>query len=257
LLLAAAGCGDGDGASLLSTAALAGKPPPYAYHGKRCQNTIPTIVVDASRARAEVPAEFVLAGDPLGAAVLFLTFTSCELELNDGAPRRTVFADAGVLIVPPDGVPGLHVYWLWEITDSAALAELNRAYGVPTEVPFGLFASFESGSPFFTTSASIPWSEGAYGSSAFYLPAAPPAVPGTVTWWRQGPAGLARLDQAFEFPDTETQGIGVVTASPGGRLARLAGEQNTAEFMLTFADLSGTMRLYGRGAPLASTFRSE
>ncbi len=242
----AAGCGDGDGATLLSSAALAGKPPPYAYQGRHCQNTIPTLIVDASRARAEVPSQFLLVGDPLGTAVLFLTFTSCDLELNGSSPTRTAFADAGILILSPDGVPGLHVYWLWEITDSAALAELNRAYGVPTEVPVGLSASFEAGAPFYTTSASIPWSEGAYWSSASYAPAAPPAVPGTVTWWRQGPAGLVRLDQSFEFPDTETQGIGTVTAEPDGRLARLAGEQTTAEFMLTFADLGGKLRVVGR-----------
>ncbi len=236
--------GDEDGTSLrFITSGPGGQRPPYAYQGRNCHNAIPTLVVDSSRARSEVPSRFSLVGEPVGIAVLFLTFTSCDLELEGSATRRTAFADAGVLIDAPDGIPGLHVYWLWDLTDSVDLARLDRAYGVPTEVPSGLSVTFQTGLPLFSTAAEIPWSQGAYGSSATYLGAAPPAVPGTVSWWRQGPAGLVRLDQAFAFPDTETQGIGTVTAEPGSRLSRLAGELNTTEFMLTFADLVAKLRV--------------
>jgi len=203
------------------------------------------MLVDAARARAEVPRRFAITGAATGKAVLFIAFTSCDLSLNGGAPQRTTFSDAGILINPPGGSVGLNLYRPWDVTSSGAMALLDQAYGIATGSPPGLAVSFEPGVLESFGTASVPWSQGAYGLRATYEAVVPPAVPGTTTWWTLGPEGLARFDQKFKSPDREIQGIGHVTADPTGRAGALIGARATAEMQLSFADLLGTARVVG------------
>jgi hypothetical protein len=90
----------------MSSAAM----PSYECAGTGCHDAIATLTADATRARTEIPPRFAITGDALGRAVLFATFTSCDLSLNSGASTRTTFSDVGVAIGSPDGSLGLHFY---------------------------------------------------------------------------------------------------------------------------------------------------
>ena len=221
---------------------FAGELPDYRYLATRCQNSYYFVPTTASQARAAgVPARFAILGEVAGVAVVGVLVVTCDVSLNDGPAERTSWSEVGVLIAPPQGLNAekivIDIYRLWHVTDRPEWLRLNRAWGIPT-ANVDVDTSYRPGLPIATSAGYVDDPRGAYGHQGYWAGLVHPAVPGVVSWWTLGKAGLVRFDQEFTN-DTEQCGIGTVTAK--GRMASLIGRMGLGiHGCMVFADLVGS-----------------
>ena len=96
----------------------------FGFSGRCPIDVIFPISVDAERARAFVPAEYVLGGEAAGKATIFVSLVACEDTVVDGVRRGpALYSDLLFQIEPPpaSGVPFAEqifdAYWAWVVTD--------------------------------------------------------------------------------------------------------------------------------------------
>lgn len=225
-------------ATLAAPAAVLG-----GYEATGCAYVYAPAVANGLVARGEVPAGFRVLGEP-GAAALIVATVTCDVAVDGGAPRRATWTDVGVLVDAPDGVPGFHLYLLWELTDSPALGGLLAAAGIAHEVTPGVRMDADTTSLVATSGAEAAWSGGAYALEGAFA-GFHEAASGTVAWWHHGPRGTVRLDQTFLHDAAHGEAHGLAELRATGRLAELTGPLQVVEANLPIANLSAIVRRVG------------
>ena len=152
----------------------------------RCTEFVGVAAADAAGVRALVPARYTPIVDAAGAK-LVMRVADCQAVRVGSLPARPGrVAQIGVIIVSPDGTgtdpnTAINNYTLSYATNSAALALLLRAAGVPAAIDNGL------------TIESTPTGSG----NEFYAAVSPEVDTGSPTWFLHGTVVTPLLASPF------------------------------------------------------------
>lgn len=195
-------------------------PLPWTLSFVECKEYFLNLVVDAAGARAVVPTNFTILGGAQGRATVAIGVAKCKKTGLQGNESENVsLSDAGVMIQPPDGAPGIHAYQLWSHTDVREQRAAMRTLGIPSDL--GEF-TLDQGA--LTPLAPAKATAGANASNytitgATLAPRAP--INFEISWWRATNNGTIRIH--YVFTGTSAEARGTVTAPTGSPVAKLLG----------------------------------
>ena len=99
-----------------------------------CVESIGVTLVSTARARAYVPAQFILVGEGQPVTPLVVRTASCRgISVTEHPPKAGEIVQVGLVIVPPDGTGDINNYTLWYYTGDAELATQLRRAGVSVQ----------------------------------------------------------------------------------------------------------------------------
>ncbi|MBQ0942951.1 hypothetical protein KAK07_06360 [Ideonella sp. 4Y16] len=117
-----------------------GRPAVQFQH---CTEFVGVAPVDASAARAAVPAAYTLVADGAGARLVVRVADCQQVRVGAGPARPGRVAQIGLMVVSPDGtgtdpLTSINNYLLSYATNGAALAVVLRSAGIPVSLDEGL-----------------------------------------------------------------------------------------------------------------------
>jgi len=240
------------GMLVLCLAAAAAPATGAQVQFSRCTEFVGVAAADAARVRALVPLRYAPIVDAAGAK-LVVRVADCEAVRIGSLPARPGrVAQIGVIIISPDGTgtdpnTAINNYTLSYVTDSAALALLLRAAGVPAAIDTGLaIESTPAGAANEFYAAVSP--EIDTGSPTWFLhgtvntPAL--ASPFLANWWRYGSGRETKMATDIPTINFDFGSVMAFTTSRHNLVGRLLpGGNQVSNFQLTFrgAFAEGTM----------------
>lgn len=184
------------------------------------------VSVPVENVRDIVPARYRLLDEATGVATVIAAFGSVEeLSVECGEPSSAVVSEYGVMIDSPDGSPGRHAYYLWQLSDDRRLVNRMKMLGLPSFYAESTFEAVTDPSSVVSIEAATEWKRSPNQMSAVASEpgsADPVALPG-VRFWYDGPRGTVRV--AYECPACQprTTAVGSVSAESGSALDMMLG----------------------------------
>lgn len=226
----------------LCAAAAHAAPPTVSFAG--CTEFVGVAPVDATAARALVPAAYTLVSDAAGAKLVVRVADCAAVQVGSQPARPGRVGQVGLIIVSPDGtatdpLTSINNYTLLYAADSRALVQALRSAGIPAALDDGLAYEAAAGELF----AAIAPPEGTRWTlwGTVNAPALP--QPFLANWWYAGPRGEAKMATtipsiAFDFGSQVS-----FYASRAGVLGSLLPSSRIAGFPLSFRGAfdAGTM----------------
>jgi hypothetical protein len=234
------------GFSIACACALAGAAhaagPGTAVQFSRCAEFVGVAAADAAGVRALVPLRYTPVVDGAGAK-LVVRVADCEAVRVGGLPARPGrVAQIGVIIFSPDGTgtdpnTSINNYTLSYATDSAALALLLRAAGVPAALDPGLtIESTPAGAANEFYAAVSPDLDA--GSPTWFLHGTvnTPVVgsPFLANWWRYGNGRETKMATDIPFIAFDFGSVMAFTTSRHNLVGRLLPGNQVNNFQITF-----------------------
>lgn len=159
--------------------------------------------VPVARVRHLVPPRYRLLDEAGGTASVVAAHGSVTaLEVGCGDPRPATVSEYGVMVESPDGTPGRHAYYLWQLSDDRQLVARMRMLGMQAaEYADGSFLERTAPAGRVDVLAREAWDGQDIGMEA--KAAEPVGGPGAtlpgVRFWFDGPRGTVRT--AYTCPD--------------------------------------------------------
>ena len=177
-------------AALASGNALAHGPHSTSVQFAQCTEFVGVAPVDATRARALVPAAYTPVVDAAGARLVVRAADCASVRVGNLPPKPGRVAQIGIIILSPDGTAadpntGINNYTLTYASNAPALVAALRGAGVPAALDLGL--AYEISPPLGT-------------GSEFYVAVSPELDVGTgkrATWFLHGSVNSPQVPTTF------------------------------------------------------------
>lgn len=180
--------------------------------------------VPAANARALVPAEYELLGDPANAVIVVRVADCAQISVDGKKPKSGTVSQVGISVVPVDPTADINNYTLWLGTNLGQLHGKFRSMGVPAEMDANLAYAFVPtvpGQGSLSIAASPPQGPHYSVTGTAMVPTAPPG-PFVATWWAETGKGTVRM--RTEFPQIRFSDASMTLhTSAGSSLAALIG----------------------------------
>src|SRR5215471_4421350 len=198
----------------------------FAVDFTDCVESIGVTLVPTKRARAYVPAQFILAGEGQPVTPLVVRTARCSISIDGDKPRSGEITQIGAVIVPPDFTGDINNYTFWYYTSDEKLATQLRKAGVSAQHVPTIDYDFEQddnslmvrvprpGAPRFVLSGTVQPSPNSAGS---FL----------ANWWQQTESGVVKM--STNVPVINIGGGDLtLTTDPNSPLGQLIGAGATA-----------------------------
>jgi len=197
-------------------------PADFPVEFTDCVESIGVTLVSTERARAYVPAQFILAGEGQPVTPLVVRTARCRgIAVNGYMPKAGEIVQIGLVIVPPDFTGDINNYTLWYYTSDAKLATQLRDAGVAAQHVPTIDYDFDTGDNSLFVRVPRP------GSPRLALfrtvsPSPNPAGAFLANWWQQVDAG--RVKMSTQVPTINIGGADLtLMTDPSNPLGQLIG----------------------------------
>jgi hypothetical protein len=203
----------------------------FAVEFSDCVESIGVTLVPTDRARAYLPAPFILVGEGQPVTPLVVRTARCRgVAVNGHAPKTGEIVQIGLVIVPPDGTGDINNYTLWYDSSDARLATQLGKLGVSAELVATMVYDFDADGHSLFVRVSRPGSPGLalFGT---VQPSPDPAGSFLANWWQQTSAGNVKMSTSV--PVINIGGADLTLATdPDGPLGQLIGGGSTGFVVL-------------------------
>ena len=197
-------------------------PADFPVEFTDCVESIGVTLVSTERARAYVPAQFILAGEGQPVTPLVVRTARCRgIAVNGYMPKAGEIVQIGLVIVQPDFTGDINNYTLWYYTSDAKLATQLRDAGVAAQHVPTIDYDFDTGDNSLFVRVPRP------GSPRLTLfgtvsPSPNPAGAFLANWWQQADAG--RVKMSTQVPTINIGGADLtLMTDPSNPLGQLIG----------------------------------
>ena len=201
-------------------------PADFPVEFTDCVESIGVTLVSTERARAYVPAQFILAGEGQPVTPLVVRTARCRgIAVNGYMPKAGEIVQIGLVIVPPDFTGDINNYTLWYYTSDAKLATQLRDVGVAAQHVPTIDYDFDAGDNSLFVRVPRPGSPrlALFGTVS---PSPNPAGAFLANWWQQADAG--RVKMSTQVPTINIGGANLtLMTDPGNPLGQLIGGGST------------------------------
>lgn len=207
-----------------------------------CVESIGVTLVSTEKARAYVPAGFILVGEGQPVTPLVVRTASCQgIAVNGYAPTTGEIVQIGLVIVPPDGTGDINNYTLWYFSSDAKLATQLRKTGVGAQLVPTIDYDFDPGDNSLFVLVPMPGSP-RLAVSGSVQPSPFPAGSFLANWWQQTEAGNVKM--STNVPLINIGGADLtLTTNANGPLGRLIGAGSTGFPLLQQFNTFGGARM--------------
>jgi len=224
---------EGAESSAVSSSAQAVRVP-IAVDFSDCVESIGVEVAPTATVRAQVPAEFTLAGEAApvtpvvvrtancGALALSRAFPEADADAASTAsnnPRPISIVQIGALLVPPDGTGDVNVYALWYHTNSLRLLAALRYAGVQATAGF---VNYDYRATSGSLNVSLLSLQNVITLRGSVGPLTTAAVPFVSNWWASTAQGTVKISTAVPALVISTADL-TLQASAGSAVSALLG----------------------------------
>lgn len=231
------------GLTLAAPTEAATKDPSFETSGS-CTEVVTRVLIDADRARAELPPGFEISPAEGGKAQLQVFAEECETSVDGGDPSRSVVGGIGIILDAAQSRGGCGNYaLLWTDGRNGDSARAHRRIGWNLEVVRDSSFSLEKVAGVGATAdAAVPSDQAPFEIHATGTDTPPAGAELTSVHCHLGPRGLAR--GTFLHKDFQTGGMaGEVVFGDGELWARLGAESQTVPVALFRFTWTGTTEL--------------
>jgi len=197
-------------------------PADFPVEFTDCVESIGVTLVSTERARAYVPAQFILAGEGQPVTPLVVRTARCRgIAVNGYMPKAGEIVQIGLVIVPPDFTGDINNYTLWYYTSDAKLATQLRDAGVTAQHVPTIDYDFDTGDNSLFVRVPRPGSPrlALFGTVS---PSPNPAGAFLANWWQQADAG--RVKMSTQVPTINIGGADLtLMTDPSNPLGQLIG----------------------------------
>jgi len=197
-------------------------PADFPVEFTDCVESIGVTLVSTERARAYVPAQFILAGEGQPVTPLVVRTARCRgIAVNGYMPKAGEIVQIGLVIVPPDFTGDINNYTLWYYTSDAKLATQLRDAGVAAQHVPTIDYDFDTGDNSLFVRVPRPGSPrlALFGTVS---PSPNPAGAFLANWWQQADAG--RVKMSTQVPTINIGGADLtLMTDPSNPLGQLIG----------------------------------
>ena len=197
-------------------------PADFPVEFTDCVESIGVTLVSTERARAYVPAPFILAGEGQPVTPLVVRTARCRgIAVNGYMPKAGEIVQIGLVIVPPDFTGDINNYTLWYYTSDAKLATQLRDAGVAAQHVPTIDYDFDTGDNSLFVRVPRPGSPrlALFGTVS---PSPNPAGAFLANWWQQADAG--RVKMSTQVPTINIGGADLtLMTDPSNPLGQLIG----------------------------------
>lgn len=187
-----------------------------------CVESIGVDLIATEKARALVPADFVLAGEDEPVTPIVVRTANCNGIAVDGHPPKAgKVVQIGVVIVPPDFTGDINNYTLWYYTSHNKLAKRLREFGIDAQHVGNIKYPLGDGSPRpFYVAIPKPGNPSFWIEGTVSVPANPASF--NANWWVKVNGGSVKM--ATQVPEILIGGADLTLMThPAGPLGELIG----------------------------------
>jgi hypothetical protein len=193
----------------------------FAVDFTNCLESIGVTLVPTERARAYVPAPFILAGEGQPVTPLVVRTARCAAAVDGDKPGAAEIVQIGAVIVPPDGTGDINNYTFWYYTSDPKLATQLRKAGVSVQHTPTIDYDFDQDDNSFMVRVPRP------GAPRFVLsgtvqPSPTPAGSFLANWWQQTENGVVKMSTSVPVINIGGADL-TLTTDPSSPLGQLIG----------------------------------